>query len=248
MNHESITSRPSIKLNCKWRKYRVPVPPDIYQYVQEHMQHLTLNELKWQLDVSRRIAQALRNGKPIKLSEFDVEQLHSNIRRFRKYSLGSCVRGIIGESRNRKLYIELNRYLAKVIAEMPESVAKIIRGGWTAKRLDTWRFYIPWQNQAFALLWLAELRRWYKMIHERYPEFDPVLFEGTGLFDKKPSDEKPGEPKETASSQVQEPRGKSVPSDRPRVSKDYFERIILKSIPEGAMLSMLRHRRANSER
>ncbi len=86
------------------------------------------------------------------------------------------------------------------------------------------------------------------MIHERYPEFDPVLFGGTGLFDKKLSDEKPGESKETASPQVQEPRGKSVSSDRPRVSKDYFERIILKSIPEGAMLSMLRRRRADSER
>ena len=53
MNHESITSRPSIKLNCKWREYMVPVPPDIYQYVQEHMQHPTLNELKWKLKVSR---------------------------------------------------------------------------------------------------------------------------------------------------------------------------------------------------
>ena len=86
------------------------------------------------------------------------------------------------------------------------------------------------------------------MIHERYPEFDPVLFEGTGLFDKKPSEEKPGESKEKASTPVRKPGRNGVSSGRPRNSKDIFEEIIQKSIIEGALMSMLRRRRAKSER
>lgn len=248
MPAKSTTSYPLIRLNGRRRKYRIPVPPNIYQYVREHMHDLTLNELKTKLEVSKRIAQALRNGKPIKLSKLDVTILNSKIICFRQSCLGYLVRRTIGESRDRKLYIELNRYLAKVIAEMPESVAKIIRGGWTTKHLDSWRLCSPWQNQAYALLWLAELRRWYKLIHERYPEFDPVLFNGTGLFGKKLSDEKPDESKETTSAPVQEPRGKSVSSGRPRIPKDVFEDIILKAFLQGTMKAISRGRRAKSER
>ena len=218
-----------IRQNCRTQKM-VPIPPDIYQYVREHMQDLTLDELRMQLQVSRRIAKALRNGVQIKLSEDLLAILNSNIGFARRYSLGSRIRWIVGESRDRELYVELNRYLAKVIAEMPESVAKVTRGGWTTRHLNFLRPLSPWCNQLLLLQWLAELKNWYAKVHERYPEFDPVLFEGTGLFDKKPSGEKPGESKESASTPVRSPRRKSASSGRPCFSKNFLAPFLLGSL------------------
>ncbi len=215
-----------VRMNCGTQS-KVPVPPDIYQYVREHMQDLNLDELRTQLQVSKRIARALRNRKQIKLSEDLLTILNSNIGFDRRFCLGSRIRWIIGESRDRELYIELNRYLAKVIAEMPESVAKATRGGWTTRHLDFLRPLSPWCNQLLVLQLLVELRRWYTKVHERYSEFDPILFEGTGLFDKTPSDEKPSESKETSSPPVRRPRRKCASSGRPCFSNKTLASFIL---------------------
>ena len=228
-----------IRLNCRTQN-KVPIPPDIYQYVREHMQDLTLDELRMQLQVSRRIARALRDGVQIKLSEDLLAILNSNIGFVRRFCLGSRIRWIVGESRDRELYVELNRYLAKVIAEMPESVAKAMRGGWTTRHLNFLRPLSPWCNQLLLLQWLAELKKWYAKVHERYPEFDPVLFEGTGLFDKKPSGEKPGESKESASTPVRSPRRKSASSGRPCFSKNYLAPFLLGSLRQVSKDSMSR--------
>ena len=138
-------SFPMIRLNCRTQN-KVPIPPDVYQYVREHMQDLTLDELRIQLQVSRRIARALRDGVQIKLSEDLLAILNSNIGFVRRFCLGSRIRWIVGESRDRELYVELNRYLAKVIAEMPESVAKAMRGGWTTRHINFLRPLSPWCN------------------------------------------------------------------------------------------------------
>ena len=236
MPQKKNQSFPMIRLNCSPR-HKVPVPPDIYQYVREHMQDLTLDELRMQLQVSRRIARALRNGVQIKLSEDLLTILNSNIGFDRRYCLGSRIRWTVRESRDRELYVALNRYLAKVIAEMPESVANVTRGGWTTRHLDFLRPLSPWCNQLLVLQLLVELRRWYTKVHERYPEFDPVLFEGTGLFDKKPSDEKPSGSKEPASTSVRKPRRKSASSGRPCFSKEFLASFILGSlrqVPKGS--------------
>ena len=136
--------------------------------------------------------------------------------------------------------MELNRYLAKVIAEMPESVAKATRGGWTTRHINFLRPLSPWCNQLLLLQWLAELKKWYAKVHERYPEFDPVLFEGTGLFDKKPSGEKPGESKESASTPVRSPRRKSASSGRPCFSKKFLAPFLLGSLRQVSKDSMSR--------
>ena len=119
----------------------------MYQYVREHMQDLTLDELRMQLQVSRRIAKALRNGGQIKLSEDLLTILNSNIGFDRRFCLGSRIKWFVGESRDRELYVALNRYLAKVIAEMPESVARVTRGGWATRHFDFLRPLSPWYNQ-----------------------------------------------------------------------------------------------------
>ncbi len=57
--------------------------------------------------------------------------LESNITFIRRFCLKSRIRCVIEDSRYGELYVKLNRYLAKVIAEMPQDIAKITRGGWT---------------------------------------------------------------------------------------------------------------------
>ena len=229
MPQKKNQSFPMIRLNCSPR-HKVPVPPDIYQYVREHMQDLTLDELRMQLQVSRRIAKALRNGVQIKLSEDLLTILNSNIGFDRRFCLGSRIRWIVEESRDRELYVTLNRYLAKVIAEMPESVAKVTRGGWMTRHLNLLCPLSLWCDQLLLLQLLVELRRWYTKVHERYPEFDPVLFEGTGLFDKKPSDEKPSGSKEHASTPVRKPRRKSASSRMPCFSRKFLVPLLLGSL------------------
>jgi len=163
--------------------------------------------------------------------------LNSNIGFDRRFCLGSRIRWTVGESRDRELYVALNRYLAKVIAEMPESVAKVTRGGWTTRHLIFLRPLSPWCNQLLVLQLLAELKQWYTKVHERYPEFDPVLFAETGLFDQKPSNEKPSQSKEPASIPVRKPRRKSASSRRSCFSKEFLASFILGSlrqVPKGS--------------
>ncbi len=105
--------------------------PEIYEYVQNNMWHLPLDELKSELEVSKRIARALRDGVPINLSYDRLMVLESNIAFIRRFCLKSRIRCVIEDSRYGELYVKLNRYLAKVIAEMPQDIAKITRGGWT---------------------------------------------------------------------------------------------------------------------
>ena len=233
MPQKKNSSFPMIRQNCRPQN-KVPIPPDVYQYVREHMQDLTLDELRTELQVSRRIARALRNGVQIKLSEDLLTILNSNIGFDRRYCLGSRIRWTVGESRDRELYVELNRYLAKVIAEMPEIVAKATRGGWTTRHLIFLRPLSPWCNQLLVLQLLAELKQWYTKVHERYPEFDPVLFAETGLFDQKPSDEKPNKSKRPNSTPVRSPRRKSVSFVRPCFSKEFLASIILGSLRQAS--------------
>ena len=112
-------------------------------------------------------------------------ELIKNILAVRRYCLGSRIRWEIEESHDRRLFVELNRYLAKVIAEMPEDLAKLTRGGWLTRHLHMLRPMSIWSNQVLIIQLLAELKKWYKVVHERWPEFDRVLFAGTWLFDDK---------------------------------------------------------------
>lgn len=198
-------SYPNIRLNCKAQE-KHPVPSEIYDYVQNNMWHLPLDELKSELEVSKRVARALRDGVPINLSYDRLMLLKSNIASIHRFCLRSRIGCVIEDSRYGGLYVKLNRHLAKVIAEIPQDIAKITRGGWTTRHVNFLRAVSPWSDQLIVIQLLAELKKWYAMVHERYPEFDPILFEGTGLFDKKRSDEKPGESKQTASTPVRKPR------------------------------------------
>jgi len=176
---------PAVRLNGRsWE--RVPVPPDVYQYVKDRMWYLTMDELKKQLQVSKRVAKALRRGLPISLPYERLMILKSNIGLYRRYCLGSRIRWEIEESHDGRLFVDLNRFLAKVIAEMPEDLAKLTRGGWLTRHLHMLRPMSIWSNQVLIIQLLAELRKWYTVVHERCPEFDRVLFAGTGLFDDKP--------------------------------------------------------------
>ena len=176
---------PAVRLNAGSGK-KVPVPPDVYQYVKDRMWYLTMDELKKQLQVSKRVAKALRNGAPISLPYERLMILKSNIGLYRRYCLGSRIRWEIEESHDGRLFVELNRYLAKVIAEMPEDLARLTRGGWLTRHLHMLRPMSIWSNQILIIQLLAELKKKYTVVHERWPEFDRVLFAGTGLFDDKP--------------------------------------------------------------
>ena len=172
----------AVRLNGgSWEE--VPVPPEVYQYVQKQMRFLTLDELKTQLQVSKRVAKALRNGASISLPYERLMILKSNIGLYRRYCLGSRIRWELEESRDARLFVELNRYLAKVIAEMPEDLAKLTRGGWLTRHIHMLRPMSMWCDQILIIQLLAELRKWYTVVHERCPEFDRVLFTGTGLFE-----------------------------------------------------------------
>ena len=175
---------PAVRLNAGSGK-KVPVPPEVYQYVQKQMRFLTMDELKKQLQVSKRVAKALRNGAPISLPHERLMILKSNIGLYRRYCLGSRISWEIEESHDRRLFVELNRYLAKVIAEMPEDLARLTRGGWLTRHIHMLRPMSTWCNQLLVIQLLAELKKWYTVVHERCPEFDRVLFTGTELFDDK---------------------------------------------------------------
>ena len=157
----------------------------MYQYVKDHMWYLTMDELKKQLQVSKRVAQALRTGTPISLPYERLMILKSNIGLYRRYCLGSRIQWEIEESHDGRLCVELNHYLAKVIAEMPEDLARLTRGGWLTRHIHMLRPMSTWCNQLLVIQLLAELKKWYTAVHERWPEFDRVLFTGTGLFDDK---------------------------------------------------------------
>ena len=172
------------QIGCSGNKR--PVPPDVYQYVKDRMWYLTMDELKKQLQVSKRVAKALRNGAPISLPHERLMILKSNIGLYRRYCLGSRISWEIEESHDRRLFVELNRYLAKVIAEMPEDLARLTRGGWLTRHIHMLRPMSTWCNQLLIIQLLAELKKMYTAVHERCPEFDQVLFAGTGLFDNKP--------------------------------------------------------------
>ena len=147
---------------------------------------LTVDELKKQLQVSKRVAKALRSGAPISLPYERLMILKSNIGLYRRYCLGSRIRWEIEESNDGRPFVELNRYLAKVIAEMPEDLARLTRGGWLTRHIHMLRPMSTWCNQLLVIQLLAELKKMYTAVHERCLEFDRVLFAGTGLFDDKP--------------------------------------------------------------
>lgn len=169
------------QMGCSGNKR--PVPPEVYEHVQNQMWYLSLDELKKQLQVSKRVAKALRNGTPISLPYELLMILKSNIGLYRRYCLGSRIRWEIEESHDGRLFVELNRFLAKVIAEMPEDLARLTRGGWLTRHIHMLRPMSIWSNQILVIQLLAELKKLYKTVHERWPEFDHVLFAGTGLFD-----------------------------------------------------------------
>ena len=166
---------------------RVPIPSEVYQHVKKEMWFLSLDELRNELGVSKRVARALRDGVPMTISDNYLLILKSIVGLDRHYGLRARIRWATEEARNHKRYIELNRYLAKIIAELPQDVAKMIDGGWITRHANSMRGISIWENQLFVLQLLADLKRWYTMVHERYPEFDSVLFEGTGLFKDKPT-------------------------------------------------------------
>ena len=191
---------------------KVPIPPEIYQHVKEDMWHLSLDELKKQLDVSKRVARALRNGVQIEIPYGRLIPLKAFIGIDRRYCLRALVKLTIEEKRYRQLYIELNHYLAKVIAEMPEEITKLTRGGWMTRHIDFLSCLSPWKNQLIAIQWLFVLKRWFSMIHTRYPEFDQDLFEGSGLFDIKPAAEIKSSPNEQNSPSIRKARRKKSSS------------------------------------
>lgn len=192
---------------------RVPIPSEVYEHVKKEMWHLSLDELKNELGVSKRIARALRDGKQMTISENYLSILRSIVGLDRRYGRRARIKWAIEESRDRKRYVALNRFLAKMIAELPPDVAKLTGGGWITKRANFWQASSEWRDQIFVLQILSALKKWYKMVHECYPEFDSVLFEGTGLFkDKQSVDQMENSSNEPASTPVQRPRRKSSSS------------------------------------
>ena len=165
---------------------RVPIPSEVYQHVKKEMWFLSLDELKNELGVSKRVARALRNGVQITISNNYLLILKSIIGLDRRYGLKARIRWATEEARDRTRFVELNRFLAKIIAELPKDVAKMIAGGWITRHANLMSGISIWEDQLFVLQLLADLKRWYTMVHERYPEFDSVLFDGTGLFKDKP--------------------------------------------------------------
>ena len=165
---------------------RVPIPSEVYEHVKKEMWYLSLDELKNELGVSKRVARALRDGKQMTISENYLSILRSIVGLDRRYGRRARIKWAIEESRDRKRYVALNRFLAKMIAELPPDVAKLTGGGWITKRAIFWQASSEWRDQIFVLQILSALKKWYKMVHECYPEFDSVLFDGTGLFKDKP--------------------------------------------------------------
>ena len=105
---------------------RVPIPSEVYQHVKKEMCFLSLDELKNELGVSKRVARALRNGVQITISNNYLLILKSIIGLDRRYGLKARIRWATEEARDRTRFVELNRFLAKIIAELPKDVAKMI--------------------------------------------------------------------------------------------------------------------------
>ena len=147
----------------------VPIPSEVYEHVKKEMWYLSLDELKDELGVSKRVARALRDGKQMTISENYLSILRWFVKLDRRCGRRARIRWAIEESRDRKRYIELNRYLAKMIAELPPDVAKMTGGGWITKRANFWQASSEWRDQIFALQILTGLKKWFTMVHECYP-------------------------------------------------------------------------------
>ncbi len=197
---------------------RVPIPSEVYEHVKKEMWYLSLDELKDELGVSKRVARALRDGKQMTISENYLSILRWFVKLDRRCGRRARIRWAIEESRDRKRYIELNRYLAKMIAELPPDVAKMTGGGWITKRANFWQASSEWRDQIFALQILTGLKKWFTMVHECYPEFDSVLFEGTGLFKDKPAGRTETGSNDQAAIPVQRPRRRSSSSRKAYVA------------------------------
>ena len=197
---------------------RVPIPSEVYEHVKKEMWYLSLDELKDELGVSKRVARALRDGKQMTISENYLSILRWIVKLDRRCGRRARIRWAIEECRDRKRYIELNRYLAKMIAELPPDVAKMTGGGWITKRANFWQASSEWRDQIFVLQMLTGLKRWFTMVHECYPEFDSVLFEGTGLFKDKPAGRTETGSNEQAGIPVQRPRRRSSSSRKAYVA------------------------------
>ena len=197
---------------------RVPIPSEVYEHVKKEMWYLSLDELKDELGVSKRVARALRDGKQMTISENYLSILRSIVGLDRRYGRRARIKWAIEESRDRKRYVALNRFLAKMIAELPPDVAKLTGGGWITKRAIFWQASSEWREQIFVLQMLTGLKRWFTMVHECYPEFDSVLFEGTGLFKDKPAVRTENGSNDQAAIPAQRPRRKPSSSRKAYVA------------------------------
>lgn len=214
---------------------RVPIPSEVYEHVKKEMWYLSLDELKNELGVSKRVARALRDGKQMTISENYLSILRSIVGLDRRYGRRARIKWAIEESRDRKRYVALNRFLAKMIAELPPDVAKLTGGGWITKRANFWQASSEWRDQIFVLQILSALKKWYKMVHECYPEFDSVLFEGTGLFKDKPAVRTENGSNDQAAIPAQRPRRKPSSSRKSYVAMQKgawdMARFLLKQFP-----------------
>ena len=217
------------------RKDAYPVPPEVYRYVQDDMRDLPLKELRKRLEVSKRVAKALRDGVQISLPHSSWMILNDNIKTDYLFGIRYQIRWAIEKSPYRELYVALNRYLAKMIAEMPQDVAKLTRGGWLTKYTKSLKLSLHWVYPMSTLLSLADMKRWFALVHKRWPEFDQILFGGTGLFDDVPADETTARiaGRVSAPIRIRRPRKKKetdpahYPSGRPR--RDYVEFKVVQS-------------------
>lgn len=226
----------------KKRKHKIekyPVPDYVYQVVRDHLQDVPLDELKKELEVSKRVARALRDNVHVELSFYNLMALESNIGFLQRYSHRNRLKVTIEDSCFGDLYVGLNRYLAKIIADMPEDMMKLINGGWMTKHIKGLNPWFPWTNLTHAFLTLANLKRWFTKIHKKWPEFDQVLFAGTGLFSDIPDTGMKHEPIGQIKNPIRKVKKKYPAHRMSRKRREAIERFEAACVPLDKMAQFL---------
>jgi len=165
--------------------------------------------------------------------------LESNIGFLQRYSHRNRLKVTIEDSCFGDLYVGLNRYLAKKIADMPEDMMKLINGGWMTKHIKGLNPWFPWTNLTHAFLTLADLKRWFTKIHKKWPEFDQVLFAGTGLFSDIPDTGMKHEPIGQIKNPIRKVKKKYPAHRMSRKRREAIERFEAACVPLDKMAQFL---------
>ena len=162
----------------------VPIPEYIYQYVNTVMKNVPTAGVMAELEVSKSVAEALQKGRAIKVPLSAVMVMRENIRKGYFYGIHNRLNALFTHRKNSREYLEMFHTLVMCLMVTPEGFIK---------RMGDPKSYVtrhirkndPLWNVPFdAVKSLVKLKDWLLIVHHDYPEFDQVLFGGTGFLER----------------------------------------------------------------